>query len=196
VDVKGYYRWDLKTESPEQVLLVIENAIADVGYRIHRKPGRAKWAPMLPESDFAAEVAGRKIVARHRPKPLMFGLILVAASVGLFFPSIPGKVSGIDIFMMIVGVIFCVLGILLVVSSPKLFRLSLVGRVRRDSLEPGDEGSAQVLIAEIIGGRQAIWRGPVDERFRENRVPREQRILKENFRELQHRLESIMTSFT
>ena len=194
METKGYHSWNLKTDSPERVLNTIGQMIEDIGYHLQKHPVESEWIPFAPASDFTAEVVGRKIVARPRPKPFIIGIVFVAAAIALFLNSIPGKVDGTDIFMMIVGVALSVLGVLLVIAGSKLFRLSLVGRMRRDSSEIGADLQNQQIIVEIVGGHQALWRRHTDEQGRESKAPREQQILKQNFQELQYKLEAILPS--
>ncbi|MFO8011238.1 MAG: hypothetical protein R6U89_10580 [Dehalococcoidia bacterium] len=196
MDIKGHQRWNLKTDSPERVLKTFADAIEDTGYKIVQRPSKERIAACAGAYDFNLEVAGRKIVARYRPLMTLLAIILIGASIGLFVVSIPGDVSGIDIFMMIIGVIFAVLGILFGVGSPKLFRLSLVGRVKRDSLDMAPDAPRQMVVAEVLGGREAIWRKLAKEAEKPQKIPREQRILLMDFQEVLRRVEIVLPSIT
>ena len=195
MDVKGYHRWDFKTNSPDQVLRIIRNTIEDIGYHIHRTPPEANVLLTPANPDFSAEVAGRKIVARYRPRYTVLGLVLAGASAGFFITFVPGKTSGLDVFVMIICVIFSVLSVLFLVASPKLFRLSLVGRIKKSTANIETPTSIEIVTVEIIGGRQALWRGPMKEPDSGKSIPREQQILRQNFAELQQKLEAALPSF-
>ncbi len=180
------YAWKLKTGSPEIVLSTLANTIEDTGFRLYKNP---------PASRFGSEVVGRKTVASPKPKHLIFGLIDIVIATTLFFNSVPGeKTSGFDIFQIVAGIIFSVLGILLILGSTRLYRLSLVGRVRQETHQTGADMIERVVTAQIIGNRRPIW--ITFERNRRNweSVPREQRILEEGFNELQFRLDTLLPS--
>ncbi len=182
------YAWKLKTNSPERVLTALANAIEDTGYRLHKPP---------PASRFGSEVVGRKIVASPRPRMLVLGIIAIAISVVLFFNSVPGeKIGAGDIFQIVVGIILSVLGILFTVGSTKLYRLSLVGRVGKETYQTGAGMVENIVTAEIIGNRRAIWVTFDQNRRHIKKIPREKQILVEGFNELQFRLDTILPSLS
>ncbi len=180
------YSWKLKTGSPEVVLSTLANTIEDTGYRLYKNP---------PASRFGSEVVGRRIVTSPKPKRLIFGLIGIAAAILLFFNSVPGEeISGLDIFQIIAGIVFSVLGILLLLGSTRLFRLSLVGRVQQETYLTGADMVERVVTAQIIGNRRPIWITFERNQRKWESIPREQRILEEGFNELQFRLDTLLPS--
>ena len=180
------YGWKLKTDSPEKVLAALANAIEDTGYRLHNSPSASR---------FGSEVVGRRMVASPRPRMLTLGIIGIAVAVGLFFNSVPGeKLGPCDIFQIVVGIIFSVLGILFALGSTKLYRISLVGRVEKESYMTGAGTVENVVTAQILGNRRAIWVTFDRNRRNMGKIPKEKQILEENFNELQFRLDNILPS--
>ncbi len=180
------YSWKLKTDSPERVLSILANAIEDSGYHLHKRPLASK---------FGSEVVGRKIVASPRPRMLALGIIAIAIAVVLFFNSVPGdKIGACDIFQIVMAIILSVLGILFTVGSTKLYRLSLVGRVGRETHQTGAGMVENIVTAEIIGNRRPIWVTFNQNRRHVKKIPREKQILVEGFNELQFRLDTILPS--
>jgi len=181
------YAWKLKTDSPERVLATLANAIEDTGYRIHKSPPASRFG--------SGEVVGRRIVAAPRPKLLIFGLAAIAIAAALFFNSVPGEtISGFDIFQIIAGIIFSVMGILFLLGSTRLYRLSLVGRVQQETYQTGADTIERTITAEILGNRRPIWITFERNRRRLEKIPKEQQILEASFNELQFRLDTILPS--
>ena len=182
------HTWKIKTQSPERVIQTLANAIEDSGYRLYRK---------RPASKHGSEVVGRKIVTSPRPKMLFFGLIDLAIAITLFYNSIPGeKISAFDIVQIVFGIIFCVFGILLVLGSTKLYRLSLVGRIQQETYQTGADMIERVVTAEVIGNRRPIWVTFEPSRRNWKQIPKEQRVLEEGFSELMFRLDTILPTLT
>ncbi|MFO8102282.1 MAG: hypothetical protein R6U37_09010 [Dehalococcoidia bacterium] len=180
------YAWKLKTGSPERVLAVLANAIEDTGYRLHNSPSASR---------FGSEVVGRKLVASTRPRMLILGIIGITIAVALFFNSVPGeKIGSFDIFQIVAGIILCVLGILFALGSTKFYRISLVGKVEKETYMTGGGTVENMVTAQILGNRRAIWVTFDRDRHNRERIPKEKQILEENFNELQLRLDNILPS--
>jgi hypothetical protein len=128
---------------------------------------------------------------------LFFGLIDLAIAVTLFYNSVPGEtISGLDIFQIVVGIIFSVIGILLVLGSTKLYRLSLVGRVQQETYQTGADMIERVVTAEVVGNRRPIWVTFEPSRRNWKNIPKEQRVLEEGFSELMFRLDNVLPTLT
>jgi len=177
------YSWKIRTNSPELVLTTLANAIEDSGYRLHKRPQTA-WP--------GSEVIGRRIIASPKPRMLLLGLASIAGAIGLFYNSLRGSISTGDIFQIVVGITLSVLGILFIIDSSKLFRLSLVGRIERETYHTGADMVESIVTAHILGNRRPIWITFDRNRQQNDKIPREQLVLEENFNELQFRLESIL----
>lgn len=179
------YSWKLKTGSSDKVLLTLAHAIEDTGYRLHKKPAN-------PLS--SSEVVGRKIIAAPKPKLMIIGVACLGGATALFWNAIPESINALAILQIIIGIILSVLGILMVIGSSKLYRLSLVGRIDQETYQTGAGMTESIVTARILGNRRPLWITFDRNRPQNDTKPRELAILEENFNELQFRLDSTLTA--
>ncbi len=180
------HAWDLQTDSPGIILKPLTDVFIDTGYRIHKTPATLKEGIPSPTTGVTiAEVVGRKIVAVHQPKLVLRGLILLAIAAVIFAFTVPGKIGGLDAFGIVVGIILSALSVLFIIASPALYRLSMVGRVNRET------SAMDILTAEIIGNYQVIWGLGARRNRDKSKVAKEHKTLQDDFKELQFRLDRI-----
>lgn len=186
------YKWEFRTNSFEKVFATLFGAIEDTGYRVKRNSVDPKPQSLPDNADFSAGITGYKRLTYIKGRRTLTSILAILIAVALFSVSIPGDIGVADTVVIVIGIIISVLGGISLDASIIRYKLFLNANLDSkvsDSIDGEYNTGMNNNNAFLTINCDAVGR-----RIRWSQESAEHRTVKEDFSELQKRVDSVIRS--